>query len=202
MTRNPLPLLLLATSLAACQVPTSDAEAEAISLWQGGDPLTEGWAMAGPGGFSVVDGTLQTEGGMGLMWYQAQDFADFRLELEFMVEEQGDNAGVFLRFPPTDGDPWVAVHQGYEVQICEQGKNIHQTGSIYDFQGPTAIPTKPAGEWNSYRITVRGQRYTVDLNGIRVNEFMGSRGLRGHIGLQNHDADSVVRFRDLRVTPL
>jgi hypothetical protein len=204
MPLNPLPLLLLALPLAACQAPHhSSPDPDSQLLWQGGDPLTEGWVMAGDGSFVVDGDSLLTVDGMGLLWYSAEDFADFRLELEWKAENQGDNAGVFLRFPEAGTDPWVAVHQGYEVQICDIAeKDIHITGSLYSFQGPNVVASKPAGEWNQYRITVRGQRYTVDLNGVRVNEFIGSRGERGHIGLQNHDPNSKVRFRNIRVTPL
>jgi len=158
--------------------------------------------MAGPGAFVVDGDSLLTTGGMGLLWYSGQDFADFRIELDWKVEDLGNNAGVFLRFPDPAGDPWVAVNQGYEVQICDTVDNLHQTGSLYSFQGPTAVPTKAAGEWNHYRITVQGQRYIIELNGVRVNEFLGSRGERGYVGLQNHDDGSKVRFRKIRVTPL
>jgi len=37
----------------------------------------DGWQQAGPSGFSVVDGTLQSSGGMGLLWYTRKQFGDF-----------------------------------------------------------------------------------------------------------------------------
>ena len=61
------------------------------------------------------------------------------------------------------------------------------------------MASKPAGEWNQFQITVVGQRYTVVLNGEKVNEFDGTRGIEGYIGLQNHDLISRVSFRRVRV---
>ncbi|MEZ6004512.1 MAG: DUF1080 domain-containing protein [Planctomycetota bacterium] len=182
-------------SLAACQ-------SKATSLWHGGDPLQEGWAMAGPGAFVVEDGTLKTTGGMGLLWYEAEDFADFRLELQWKVEDAGNNSGIFVRFPSPGNDPWVAVNQGYELQICDAGGEKSKTGSVYSFQGPTAVPTRPVGEWNDYAVEVVGQHYKVWINGELVNEYDGERTLRGHIGLQNHDDTSPVRFQNIRITRL
>ena len=64
------------------------------------------------------------------------------------------------------------------------------------------MPTNPPGEWNHYKITVVGQLYVIEINGVVVNEFTGERSESGYVGLQNHDDGSPVRFRNLRVTPL
>lgn len=190
-----LPLAALVLGCSACQAPTQ-------TLWKGGAPTEEGWRMAGPGEFVVEGGELKSTGGMGLLWYEARAFEDFRLELQWRVEDPAHNSGIFVRFPNPGDDPWVAVHEGYELQICDTGGPKTRTGSVYDIQGSSAVPTKPAGEWNDYTVEVVGQLYTVTINGVVVNRFEGDRGLRGHIGLQNHDNASVVRFRNLRITPL
>jgi hypothetical protein len=192
--------LLLAGS---CQSGTpwhQQADAEVVTLWDG--HTLDGWKMAGPGKFVMQDGALKTTGGMGLLWYAAREFEDFRLEFEWKVDAADDNSGVFVRFPDPGDDPWVAVNQGYEIQICDTAPDKHNTGSVYSFQGPTATPTRPAGEWNQYRITVRGQRYMIEVNGILVNEFDGERGERGYVGLQNHSDEDAVSFRNLKATLL
>ena len=187
--------LVCALLFCACQVPSE-------TIWKGGPPTEEGWRMAGPGEFVVEGEELRTTGGMGLLWYEACEYEDFRLELQWRVEDPAHNSGIFVRFPNPGDDPWVAVHQGYELQICDTGGAKTRTGSVYDIQGSTEVPTRPAGEWNDYSIEVVGQRYTVKINDVVVNEFEGERGERGHIGLQNHDDGSVVRFRNIRVTQL
>ncbi|MDF1799752.1 MAG: DUF1080 domain-containing protein [Planctomycetota bacterium] len=175
----------------------TDATSGWLDLWDG--ESLAGWSMAGPGEFQIVDGSLMATGGMGLLWYSDADFQDFTLALEWAAEDASDNSGVFVRFPDPGNDPWVAVNQGYELQICDAADAMHNTGSVYSFQGSTHIPTKPAGEWNTYEISVVDQHYTVKVNGEVVNEFDGERSAAGHVGLQNHDDGSPVRFRNLRV---
>lgn len=205
-------LALLPLVLGACQLPEHghghgchdhdhgcDPSDRPLMLWSDGNPMENGWAMAGPGTFVVEDGVLKATGGMGLMWYTEQDFADFELQLEWRVEDPAHNAGVFVRFPNPGVDPWVAVNEGYELQICDTASEKHNTGSVYSFQAPTSVPTLGAGGWNQYRIRVVGQQYTLWINDVLVNEFTGDRTLRGYIGLQNHDDASPVRFRNIRV---
>ena len=52
------------------------------------------------------------------------------------------------------------------------------------------------------RVDAVGQRYTVWVNGEKVNDFFGSRGREGFIGLQNHGSSDVIDFRNIRVLPL
>src|SRR6185436_16451623 len=161
----------------------------------------DGWAMSGPGKFTLENGELVASGGMGLLWYERRKFRDFALELEWKVSRKEDNSGVFVRFP-APANPWTAVNDGYEIQICDADPPKHNTGSVYSFQASTKIPTKPVGEWNKYRIEVRGQKYTIFVNGEKVNEFEGNRSIEGFVGLQNHDDNSKVRFRSIRARAL
>lgn len=169
----------------------------AVQLFNGRD--LEGWTQCGPGKFTVEGGAITTHGGMGMLWYDRASFGDFVLELEWSVGRKEDNSGIFVRFP-TPVNPWTAVNEGYEIQIGDTYDAMHNTGSIYSFKGSTSIPTVAPGGWNRYRIEVRGQKYKIMINDKIVNEFTGSRRTAGHIGLQNHDDDSRVRFRNIRVS--
>jgi hypothetical protein len=172
---------------------------ERVVLFDGRD--ADGWRMAGPGGFDLVDGVLESRDGMGLLWYAARPFADFVLDVDWQARRTEDNSGVFVRFSDPGGDPWVAVHEGYEIQIHDTAPEpIHQTGGIYSFAAPSHVASNPAGSWNHYAIECVGQRYTIVLNGATVTEFTGSRRHDGFVGLQNHDAQSRVRFRRVVVT--
>jgi len=161
----------------------------------------DGWTMTGPGRFVVENGALVSQGGMGLLWYSRRSFRDFSLELEWKADRKEENSGIFVRFP-MPLTPWTAVNAGYEVQICDAADAKHNTGSIYSFQAASKMPVKAPGEWNHYRIEVRGQQYTIWINGEKVNEYTGSRSPEGFLGLQNHDDSSKVAFRALRVTEL
>lgn len=164
----------------------------------------DGWQQAGPDGFTVVDGMLQSSGGMGLLWYTKKQFGDFILKIDWKVLHIDDNSGVFLRFPDPGNDPWVAVNNGYEVQIDDvgapDGEMIHKTGGIYNFAAPTKVATNPVGDWNFYEIHAVGQSYRIILNGSEVTDFTGSRSTTGYMGLQNHNG--TVTFRSVRIMEL
>ena len=79
----------------------------------------------------------------------------------------------------------------------------HKTGAIYDIVPPTTLASKQVGEWNTFEIHTLGQNYTVILNEITViPKFSGTRLIRGYIGIQNHDVESHVLFRNIRIKAL
>lgn len=178
------------------------------SLWDG--ESLDGWNMAGPGGFDVVetdDGcVLESSGGMGLLWHETE-LDSYRLELDYLTHEESDNSGVFVGFPDPGDDPWVAVDQGYEIQIdpygAPSGDPINRTGAIYEFQAATSHP-EVVGEWNTMEIEVADPVIRVWVNDELVNEFTGTDPERdlsaGFIGLQNHGEADTVWFRDVQVT--
>jgi hypothetical protein len=175
------------------------ARTETVVLFDGSD--LDGWRMAGPGGFDLVDGVLESRGGMGLLWYAARSFEDFVLDVHWQVVREEDNSGVFVRFPDPGDNPWIAVNEGYEIQIHDTAERaVHRTGAIYAFAAPTRPASNPPGTWNHFHIACTGQNYVVALNGAEVTRFTGGRRTEGFVGIQNHDADSVVRFRRLTVT--
>ena len=172
----------------------------------------DGWRMAGPGKFVFIeyDKSLQSEGGMGLLWYAKRKYKDFVLKINWKVNRKNDNSGVFIRFSDPDNDPWIAVNTGYEIQIDDlatpDGNPIHKTGAIYNYASPSdnnippSSPSKPVGEWNTFEIKTINQKYSVMLNGEKViPKFIGNRLTEGYIGIQNHDADSHVSFKNIRI---
>ncbi|MDR3619664.1 MAG: DUF1080 domain-containing protein [Paludisphaera borealis] len=172
-------------------------------LYHHGDPLAQGWKMVGPGAIKEEsEGVLLTSGGMGMLWFADSKFKDYTLRVDYKLTKPGDNSGVFVRFPEAPADPWDAVKTGYEIQICEGADPEHRTGAVYSFKAAEKTPkANPAGAWNSYEIAVKGQVYTISLNGEVINHYKGSRGADGYIGLQNHDDGSIVRFRNVRIKP-
>ena len=161
-----------------------------------------GWEMAGDGGFVIVesDAALQSEGGMGLLWYSEKKYKNFTLKLEWKVSDESDNSGVFVRFPDPDNNPNNAVREGYEIHIDDKAADsIHQTGAIYDFAAPDKVVSNPPGQWNTMEIQTQEQSYTVIINGQKVTEFTGSRLNEGYIGLQAHDDKSKVSFRNIMI---
>ena len=109
------------------------------------------------------------------------------------------NSGVFLR----SGLEKNPAFTGHEMQILDDnGREPKKftTGSLYDVVAPSKNMSKPAGQWNSARITTQGSRIQVWLNGEAIINHVSDRRTKGFIGLQNHDAHAVVKFRNIRIT--
>src|SRR3954453_3763476 len=180
----------------------------------------DGWEHVGPGRFVVEDGQLRTEGGMGLLYYSREKLGDCTIKVVYKLGTPRSNSGLYIRIAEKPADPWYAVHHGFEVQIADGGRSARGTGSIYTFADARAQPAKP-GEWNTLEVTLRGNRVSTAINGTPVADFDSSglkpeakevtgegdpaRGPRpeaGYIGLQNHDKDSKVFFKEVSVRPL
>jgi choline dehydrogenase-like flavoprotein len=128
---------------------------------------------------------------------------------------------------------WVAAYTGFEVQIDENaapdGADKHRTAAIYNVPtGPGELQNYKPGpalqprQWHDMEITVRGNQYTVLLNGIQTTDFVNPRNnvvtdapglplrLRGlsvsedptsgYIGIQAHTGN--VAFRKIRIKRL
>jgi hypothetical protein len=180
-----------------------------------GKDLT-GWKMTGPGEFTVENGELVTHGGMGLLYYKERPFENCTIRVVFKTNGDRGNSGVFVRMAEEPKDPWYGVHNGFEVQIDSGGDEWHRTGAIYSLsKAGGEWMQKPAGEWNVMEIDLKGKTTVVRLNGKKVNEYMdgqpvperkqwyepqrGPRPDRGYIGIQNHDPQSRVAFKEVSV---
>ncbi len=216
-----LPVLVL-----LCLTPAALSDDEQVKeappgfqpLFNGRD-LT-GWKVVGgkAGAWGVDRGLIYVQGGGGGWLMTDKEYDDFELRLEYKVPVQG-NSGVAIRSPLNDRPSWT----GMEIQILDDPwylneknykglKRTQLTGSIYGVVPPSKEAIKPAGQWNAMRITARGRRVTVTINGTKVvdanlddykdhvKEHPGILRSTGHLGLQSHDGR--VEFRNLYVKPL
>ena len=210
---------VLASSFSAQAGPSDPASSSDWRPLFDGRSL-DGWEHVGPGEFVVEDGVLRTKGGMGLLWYSREKFGDCTIRVVYKTGTPRSNSGIYIRIADKPKEPWFAVHHGFEIQIMDTARGGRGTGSIYTFAKAKAQPAKP-GEWNTLEITLKGNRIQTTINGVAVAEFDSSglepqktekvgegdpaRGPRpesGYIGLQNHDKNSVVFFKEVSVRPL
>ena len=177
-----------------------------------------GWEHVGPGSFSIEDGMLKTEGGMGLLWYTPEKIGNAQIRVVFKVLGQDSNSGVFIRIPEKPTEPWMPVHKGYEIQIDNAGDDYHCTGVIYSQTKAMARTQKPPGEWNTMLITLDGPHTVVELNGTKITDYTegqpvapkrdkgepdrGRRPDSGYIGLQNHPGNPPVIFKEVAIRAL
>ena len=105
------------------------------------------------------------------------------------------NSGVFIRIPVQPKSEDDAINKGIEVQIDERGDEWHCTGVLYSMTQAKARPYKPAGEWNTLEITMKGPRTIVKLNGVLVTDYDGVSPVPPKNGQLRTGARSASRHR-------
>jgi hypothetical protein len=166
-------------------------------------------------GFVVQDGLLISNPGAPEddLWYTREKIGNATLRVVYKVSAPNANSGVFIRIPVQPKSEDDAINKGIEVQIDEAGDDFHCTGVLYSMTKAKARPYKPAGEWNTLEITMKGPRTTVKLNGVLVTDYDGvaqvppkngqyepERGPRpdsGYIAIQHHGGASSITFKEI-----
>lgn len=99
-------------------------------------------------------------------------FEQFELSVDWKVAP-GSNSGIKY-FVVEDRDSAI----GHEYQLIDDERHPdakvgphRQTAALYDVLPANDRPTKPAGEWNTTRIVVRGQTVEHWLNGKKVLQY-------------------------------
>lgn len=169
----------------------------------------DGWTFIEGGEWTVESGILVGRHGKnwstnpektGSWLSTAKQYSDFRLELQFTINN-GGNSGVLFRSAHEKNPSFT----GYEMQIYDapgRPPTKGGPGSIYDVVAPTKNVIRNAGEWNTVTIVAKGPKIVVEMNGERIIDTELQRSMRGYIGLQNHDDRSEVRFRNIRLEEL
>lgn len=128
-----------------------------------------------------------------------EEFDDLKLHVEFKVPKDG-NSGVYLR-------------GRYEVQILDsygRPPRMGHCGSMYGRLVPPIAAEKPAGEWQTFDVTLVGQYLTlvyndklifdnVEIEGITGGAIDSREEAPGPIYLQgDHSGD--IRFRNITIS--
>ena len=159
-----------------------------------------GWHTQGKGAnqWEVVDGVLRSPRSGENLVTDAR-FTDFKLHVEFRYSK-GSNSGVYLR-----GRHEVQIEDSYGQEPL-----AGRFAGVYGFLEPNAMAAKPAGEWNSFDITLIGRRVTVMANGLEVicdqvipgptgGALDSNEGEPGPLMLQGDHGP--VEFRNIVITP-
>jgi len=104
-----------------------------------------------------ITGDVLTNSASGSNLVTKEKYTDFKLHIECRIPKNG-NSGIYLR-------------GRHEVQVSDDyGKEPGPTlfGAIYGFITPNEMVAKPAGEWQTYDITLLGNRVTVVANGNAI----------------------------------
>lgn len=100
-----------------------------------------------------------------------KEFRDFRLHLEFLIEQEGGNSGVYLQ-------------NRYEIQILDGDSTRHGMATVINEIDSPYHVYHGVGKWNSYDMVFRAARFedgkrtekalvTNYFNGIKVYSNIG-----------------------------
>ncbi len=174
--------------------------------------------------------------------WTVKEYGDFILEVEWRIKEtpyknprvpiilpsgehKRDEKGQEIRMVVPDSDSGILLRGEGRSQV-----NIWcwptGSGEVYGYRmdrnmppavragvTPKLLADKNIGAWNKFRITLRGDRLTVELNGKTVIENAQLPGIpaKGPIGLQHHGSQkdgqwtsppSLVQFRNIYIREL
>ena len=174
--------------------------------------------------------------------WTVKEYADFILDVEWRIKEtpyknprvpiilpsgehKKDEKGQEIRMVVPDSDSGILLRGEGRAQV-----NIWcwptGSGEVYGYRmdrnmppsvragvTPKLLADKNIGEWNKFRITLRGDRLTVELNGKTVIENAQLPGIpsKGPVGLQHHGSQkdgqwisppSLVQFRNIYIREL
>lgn len=172
-----------------------------------------------PNGWNVVDGTLTKDTVSGDI-LTTDRFGDFELQLEWKLAA-GGNAGLFYRATEEyERIYWSAPeYQLLDDANAPDGQSrLTAAGAAYALYPAPAGSVRPAGEWNTTRIIVRGAHVEHWLNGqklleyelesqdweakVKASKFVSwpnyGRAKEGHIGIQG-DHEGMLALRNIKI---
>lgn len=226
-----LPMKSLSTVLAMALALAPAMQAQEWQSWFG-DGLGDAKVVSGQAKYEVKDGVLigtTTEGSPNSFLIKGP-FKDFELEFEVQVDD-ALNSGVQVRSHlakegdaapegSKNGKPLPAGRlYGPQCEIAVNGT----AGNFYDearrgtwwslLTNTESVRTDEAkaafkrGQWNAYRIVVKGDHYQSFVNGVKTADFKQGGDPEGYIGFQVHGIKKgtgpyTVKWRKVRLRSL
>jgi hypothetical protein len=188
---------------------------------------TEGWRNYKKDSISdkwqVQDGALTLPKGGGGDIITKDQFDSYELLLDWKVAP-GGNSGVMFHVTEAGDTPWKT---GPEIQIQDNvgGHDPQKAGWLYQLHEPPKDPktgkpidaTKPAGEWNTLRVVLDGNKGQIHMNGVKYAQFElwgddwnqriakskfakmpgFGQARKGHIALQDHG--DPIAYRNIKI---
>jgi hypothetical protein len=186
-------------------------EDDFTSVFNGKD-LT-GWIGA-TDSYEVSNGAIQCKQDFGGNLLTENEYEDFVVRLQFKLPPGGNN-GLAIRMP-NDAEEYPA-NVAMELQVLDDNHIMYAKlredqyhGSAYGIKGAHQGFLRPACQWNTQEVIVKGSNVTVVLNGYTILETDLSKDApedspartmkKGHFGFTGHFDQ--VRFKNIRIKEL
>jgi hypothetical protein len=162
----------------------------------GGDSVSPAW--------SIENGLLKLSpvSGVPNRGLRTKDtYKSFELRFDWRLPAKGNSGVKYRLFYLSQGDA-----AGHEYQLADDagdpGAIRHpeeRTGALYNQIAPSTPAGKPAGEWNSSVLIVRGRHCEHWLNGQKIVEYETESGpLESPLVIQNHGTGAWFRNMKIR----
>lgn len=185
-------------------------------------PLFDGKTLAGwnnPydwGKIDIVDGEIHLTGEKKFFVVTDKKFSDFVFEGDILLPPGKANSGFMFRAHVEKNKVF-----GYQAEV-DGDENRKWSGGLYDegrrmwFISPIkgnkesedafrarAGDAFKRNDWNTYRITCKGGRLKIEVNGVVTTDVEDATDASGVIAIQHHgEKGATYKFRNLRIKEL
>ncbi|HEX4794364.1 MAG TPA: DUF1080 domain-containing protein [Humisphaera sp.] len=215
--RRPISIGTLVILCISCTA-LADDEDGFVSLFNGKD--LAGWVNVNcaPSTFTVKDNQIITTGIPTGVLRTERQYENFILELDWIHIVPGGNSGLFV-WSDAITAPGQPFTRAFECQILDGHETPSSTsqGDVFAIHGSFFVPdrphpagwmrclpsearTKPAGQWNHYRVECNDGVLKLGINGKVVSGGSKSRPRKGYICLEAEGSE--CHFKNLRIKEL
>jgi hypothetical protein len=158
----------------------------------------EGWkANEHPESWTVKDGAITGDGPASHLFWMTEKCDNCEFKAEVKIGHMG-NSGMYFRTAFGPGFP-----KGYEAQVNSSHSDPVRTGSLYNFVKVLDVLV-PDDTWYTQHIIVEGNHIQILINGNKTVDYTDEKNTftDGYLALQQHNAGSVVQFKNLMMRHL
>lgn len=169
---------------------------EWISMFDGS--TLDGWkANEHPESWTVKDGAITGDGPASHLFWMKQKCENCEFKAEVKIGHMG-NSGMYFRTAFGPGFP-----KGYEAQVNSSHTDPVRTGSLYNFVKVFDVLV-PDDTWYTQHIIVEGNHIQIFINDKKTVDYTDEKNTftDGYLALQQHNAGSVVQFKNLMMRHL
>jgi hypothetical protein len=167
-----------------------------ISMFDGSS--LDGWkANEHPESWTVKNGAITGDGPASHLFWMKEKCVNCEFKAEVKINH-GGNSGMYFRTAFGPGFP-----KGYEAQVDNTHSDPVRTGSLYNFV-KVFEQLIPDDTWWEQRIIVEGNHIQIFVNNKKTVDFTDEKNTftDGYLALQQHNAGSVVEFKNLMMRHL
>ncbi|HVO96793.1 MAG TPA: DUF1080 domain-containing protein [Bryobacteraceae bacterium] len=158
----------------------------------------DGWkANEHPESWTVKNGAITGDGPASHLFWMKEKCVNCEFKAEVRINH-GGNSGMYFRTAFGPGFP-----KGYEAQVDNTHTDPVRTGSLYNFV-KVFEQLIPDDTWWTQRIVVQGNHIQIFVNDKMTVDFTDEKNTftDGYLALQQHNAGSVVEFKNLMMRHL